>query len=194
MLAGEAWEDAVAAALGRAFANARRSLPDGDVVGGGVVLCPPEVAGPDLLPHQVAALRALLERAIRRAAQWQRLPIAAAAEPAAAKHPASSRTGRAQAKTTKPAEDDGAAHRIRKKVAFRLTSRQFFEIRKRFARRDGSGTPDPAEPMDLYFAQLDEVVSAAVWLVEARRKYDFSVLSKEVTAAYAVTRKSSEYV
>jgi hypothetical protein len=190
VLTGEAWEDALAAALGRAFANARRSLPDHDMVGGGVVLHPPEVTGPDLLPHQEAALRALIERAVRRAARQQRLPVAAVAERTPAPRAGSGWPSQALAKVA----DDGPPYRIRKKVALRLTPRQFFEIRKRLGRGTGTGTTDPADPMELYFPQLDDVMPAAAWLSEARQRYDFATLSREVTAAYAVTRKSGEYV
>ncbi|WP_199510935.1 AHH domain-containing protein [Nucisporomicrobium flavum] len=188
ILAGDAWEDAGCAALSRAFAAARRSLPSAEVVGGGVVLHPPEVTGADLLPHQAAALRALLERAVRRAAQQQRLPIAAVAEPPPARKPA--RGGGVPVEAAKQ-DDGGAAYRVRRKVTFRLTVRRFFEIRKRFGR---GGATDPADPMELYFAQLDETVTAVAWLVEVRRRYEFPLLSRDVTAAYGATRKPGEYV
>ena len=73
LLISNGLEDAVARALGRAFGHARRVLPAADVLGGGVVLRPPELVRGELPPGDEAALLERLGRAIGRAAQSQAL-------------------------------------------------------------------------------------------------------------------------
>jgi len=68
-------EDALARALGRAFARARAALPAAVVVGDGVVLQPPQLMKGDLSTNDTTALLARVSRAIEAAARAQALPL-----------------------------------------------------------------------------------------------------------------------
>jgi hypothetical protein len=68
-------EDALARALGRAFAHARAALPAAVVVGDGVVLQPAQLMKGDLSTNDATALLARVSRAIETATRTQALPL-----------------------------------------------------------------------------------------------------------------------
>ncbi|SDM01823.1 AHH domain-containing protein [Nonomuraea jiangxiensis] len=178
LLAAGGLEDAVARALGRAFDRARQTLPASVVV-----LQPPELVRGELAPEQQATLLGRLSRAIEQAARAQSLPLAPAAAPAPAgtgprHHPA----GQAVAAET---------WRIRIKVEFRLTPRQFFEIRRKYVAHRDDGSPDPLE---LYFPLLDQPMPATAWVTEVPAEREFTAHSREVLSRFAATRRPDEYV
>jgi hypothetical protein len=74
-LTGAGLEDALARALGRAFAHARAALPAATATGDYIQLHPPFLTAGDLAPDQAAALLRRVSSALDRAARAQRLPL-----------------------------------------------------------------------------------------------------------------------
>jgi D-alanyl-D-alanine carboxypeptidase len=73
-LANPELEDALARALGRAFAHARTALPTAVAIGDGVALQPPQLVKGDLNTNDATVLLARVSQAIETAARAQALP------------------------------------------------------------------------------------------------------------------------
>lgn len=174
-------EDAVARALSRAFDRARRAVPAARTVG----LQPPTLVKGELSPEELATLLSRLSHAIEQAATAESLPLAPAT-------PAPARTAASGAPAAKA--DQAGTWRIRIKVLFRLTPRQFFEIRAKFAVPRDGGSLDPADPLELYFPLLDEPMPATAWVAEVLSEREFTALGGEVLRRFGATRKPNEYV
>lgn len=174
LLAAEGLENAVARALGRAFDRARQTLP-----ASAVILQPPELVRGELTPDQQAALLDRLSRAIGQAARAQSLPLA----------PADTGVRRTAAGRTAPAE----TWRVRTTVQFRLTPRQFFEIRQKHAAQDG-GSTDPVDPLEVYFPLLDQPVPATAWVTEVFAEREVHEHNREVLGRFGATRRPDEYI
>jgi hypothetical protein len=199
LLTSDELEDAVARGVGLAFGRARRELSAADAVGSGVVLQPPRLVKGSLAPGEETTLLGRLRRAIERAAQSQALPLHAAVE--AGPSPAASSPERpvARALSSRPAgppkkSAETAPWRIRIKVDFHITPRQFFEIRKRFHSRQDAGQRDTDELLELYFPLLDKPMRATAWVVEVAREYEFWALLDEVVGRFSAARRPDEIV
>jgi hypothetical protein len=181
LLAAGGLDDAVARALGRAFDRARQTLP-----ASAVVLQPPELVRGELAPDGQATLLGRLSRAIEQAAQAQSLPLA----PAVAPPPGTGPRHRAAERAATAAE----TWRIQIEVEFRLTPRQFFEIRRNHAAHRDGGSPDPADPLELYFPLLDQPMPATAWVTEVLAEREVTAHSREVLGRFAAPRRPDEYV
>jgi hypothetical protein len=185
LLAAGGLENAVARALGRAFDRARQTLSVS-----AVVLQPPELVRGELAPDQQATLLGWLSRAIEQAARAQSLPLAPSAVPASVGTGPRHRPAGRAATTAAAAE----TWRIRIEVEFRLTPRQFFEIRRKHAAQQDGGSPDPADPLELYFPLLDQPMPATAWVTEVLAEREVTAHSREVLGRFAATRRPDEYV
>jgi hypothetical protein len=198
LLTSDELEDAVARGVGLAFDRARRELPAADAVGSGVVLQPPQLVKGTLAPAEQVTLLGRLRRAIERAAQAHALPLAATADaPAPAASSPAQTVARAQhARPAGPPKKaaETAPWRIRIKVEFHITPRQFFDIRKKFHARQDAGQRDTDELIDLYFPLLDKPVRATAWVVEVSREYEFWALLDEVVRRFSASRRPDEIV
>lgn len=182
LLAAGGLENAVARALGRAFDRARQTLP-----ASAVVLQPPELVSGELAPDQQTTLLGRLSRAIEQAARAQSLPLVPAAVPApAGSGPRHHPTGRAATAAE--------TWRIRITADLRLTPRQFFEIRQKHTAQQHGGSPDPADPLELYFPLLDQPMPVTAWVTEMLAEREVTAHSREVLGRFAATRRPDEYV